>query len=108
MWNDSKFQALCKRLCKEYDVSSDDIYKMINEEIAWESARVGMRLTYKAVVRIQERVFERCKEWATDKEWHISLRKLTSYDIASYRRSALYFRSLKRKGKSNAKKQKTD
>ena len=109
MWNDSKFRALSQRLCREYvNVSSDDIYKMINKEIAWESERVGIRLTAKAVAGIQETVLNRCKEWATDKELHIDLRKLTSYDIASYRRSALYFRSLKKKGKSNAKKQKTD
>ena len=112
MWSDTRFQAFCKKLCKEYDAYDSDIQTMIDEELdsecEFQKKRNGTRLTAKAIAGIQETVLDRCEHWATDKEFHIDLRKLTSYDIASYRRSALYFRSLKRKGKSNAKKQKTD
>jgi len=45
-----------------------------------------------------------CEHWAIDQDFYIDLKKIKSSDIAAYRRSALYFRSLKRKGKSNAQK----
>ena len=112
MWSDTRFQAFCKKLCKENDVYDSDIQTMLNEELdsecEFQKKRNGTRLTTKAIAGIQETVLDRCEHWAIDQDFYIDLKKIKSSDIATYRRSALYFRSLKRKGKSNAKKQKAD
>ena len=113
MWNNPKFQAFCKKLCKEYDdVYDTDVHAMLNTELdsecEFQKERNGTRLTAKAVAGMQETVLDRCEHWAIDQDFYIDLKKIKSSDIAAYRRSALYFRSLKRKGKSNAKKQKAD
>lgn len=97
MYDNAKFKSFCADVCARYEAHKDDVHHMVEEEsetIEAEYKRAGRRLTYRATVEAVHAAIERCQKWLDEPP----VETVTPERVATFRRSAIYFSMLKKRG----------